>query len=63
MTIIKHGKKMDDVKFTCRFCGCEFTAEVFECRRVINKDSVMFSCGCPDCAELCSTTVPKVELT
>ena len=65
MTIIKPGKKFDDVKFTCKFCGCEFTEEAFECSRVSTEynNSILFSCNCPDCSELCSTTVPKVELT
>ena len=61
MKIIKHGKKMDDVKFTCKFCGCEFTEEVFECARESAEDDnfILFSCHCPDCYELCSTTVQR----
>lgn len=63
MTIIKPGKKFDAVKFTCRFCGCEFTEEAFECSRESTEDenSIFFSCHCPDCSDWCSTTVPKVK--
>lgn len=65
MKIIKHGKKMDDVKFVCEFCGCEFTEETFKCFResVEDDNSFLFSCHCPDCSDWCETTVPKVKLT
>ena len=63
MTIIKPGKKLDDVKFTCGFCGCEFIADASEYLRESTEDdnSFLFSCRCPDCSEWCETTVPKVK--
>ena len=65
MTIIKPGKKLDDVKFTCKFCGCEFIAIASEYSHEPTEDSssILCSCHCPDCSELCYTTVQKVKTT
>lgn len=60
MTIIKHGRKMDDVKFVCEFCGCEFCEDVYHCSRVSDDDEgvIVFAHHCPDCGELCCTEIP-----
>lgn len=63
MNILKPGKFVDDVKFTCIVCGCEFEANKTEyyVDHIIIKDGwhAVVRCGCPTCSVMCSNIIEK----
>ena len=56
MKIIKKGKKQSsEIRFTCKWCGCEFLASKGEYEYSFDqRDNVSsYSCHCPECNNPC----------
>ena len=50
MKMIKHGKTLKDVIFSCEQCECEFEANEFEYDIEKTGNKLYYSCACPWCS-------------
>lgn len=57
--ILKNGKDMGKVYFSCSECGCEFMADTRDCAkgRGIKETGIgkefYWTCICPNCGSIC----------
>lgn len=53
MIIYKIGKPVtENVKFTCKRCGCEFEADKTEYSKEFYRNCLIYACECPNCGRL-----------